>query len=256
METQTCVAIIPARGGSRGLPGKNLRLLAGEPLIAHSIRAAQATSSIHHCVVTTDCPEIARVAEQYGASVPMLRPPSLAADDTAMAPVVRHALEHMTGSGVYSEVVLLDPTSPVRELSALADAISLLRKSPHLDGVVSVSEPHFNPVWVGVKPSDSSDVLERYFEAGQGVTRRQELGRYLRINGSFYVWSDDFVRRLRHSWFDEGVHGMVETKETTSFSVDTLEDFQVLEALVASGVAALPQDKAMKLARAEEVVVS
>lgn len=241
MQNLSCVAVIPARGGSRGLPGKNLRMLAGVPLIVHSVRVALATPEVDQCIVTTDCSEIADVALSHGAEVPSLRPASLATDETPMAPVVRHALEEMTGSNSPTEVVLLDPTSPLRTASALSHAISALRTEDHLDGIVSVSEPHFNPVWVGVKPHVESGVLERYFVEGQGVTRRQELPRYLRINGSFYVWRSDFVRRLQHSWFDEGVHSMVETNETSSFSVDTLADFEVLEALVDSGVATLPE---------------
>lgn len=234
------LAIVPARGGSKGLPGKNVRPLAGLPLIGHSLRAAAMLPSLTRCIVSTDSPEIADVARSLGGDVPFLRPAELAADDTPMAPVLRHALESTEAQeGAYDFVLLLDPTSPAREPSDIEAALLLLRSRPDWDGVVSVSAPTFHPVWVGVRPSDDGR-LERYFDAGVGVTRRQQLDRYLRINGNFYLWRAPFVRRLETSWLDEGVHGMVEIPEARAFAIDYVEEFQVLEALIAHGTITLP----------------
>jgi N-acylneuraminate cytidylyltransferase len=94
---------------------------------------------------------------------------------------------------------------------------------------------------VGVRPSaDDAHLLERYFPAGAGVTRRQDTSRYLRINGTFYVWASAFVRRLEDSWFDEGRHGMVEIPEWRAFAIDYLEEFEDLEAAVRRGRVVLP----------------
>ena len=237
------LAVIPARGGSKGLPGKNTRPLAGLPLIAHSIRAAALTEAVTRCVITTDSEEIAAVAREYGGEAPFLRPVQLAADDTPMAPVVRHALEwcERQEGQPYAAVLLLDPTSPARVPQQLTDAAERLFANDGLDGVISVSEPTFNPVWVGVRGGASADAaLERYFEAGTGVTRRQDVERFLRINGNFYLWRSDFVRRLQSSWFDEGRHAGVEIPEPQAFSIDDDYELRVIEALIVAGVINLP----------------
>ncbi len=243
MSSPRVLAVVPARGGSKGLPGKNLRPLAGLPLIVHSVRAAEAMRTVTRCVVSTDDPQVAEVARAHGADVPWLRPPELATDDTPMAPVLRHALGAVEAEEgrAYDAVVLLDPTSPARVPTEVDAAVERLLDTPHLDGVISVSQPSFNPVWVGVRPSaDEPEVLERYFPEGAGVTRRQDTSRYLRINGTFYVWTSAFVRRLESSWFDEGRHAMVEIPEWRAYAIDYLEEFEDLEAAVARGRVVLP----------------
>ena len=113
--------------------------------------------------------------------------------------------------------------------------------STDLDGVISVSEPTFNPVWVGVRPAGSPDgALRRFFDAGTGVTRRQDVERYLRINGNFYLWRSDFVRRLESSWFDEGTHAGAEIPESQAFSIDDEYEFRLIEALIVAGIIRLP----------------
>ncbi|GGN04219.1 hypothetical protein GCM10009721_34490 [Terrabacter tumescens] len=237
------LAVIPARGGSKGLPGKNIRPMWGLPLIAHSVRAAALTPEVTRCVVTTDSAEIADVVRTHGGEAPFLRPAELAADDTPMAPVVRHALEWVEREeGVaYDAVLLLDPTSPARVPSQLARAVRRLTTNPDLDGVISVSEPTFNPVWVGVRPdAGRGGALSRFFDSGTGVTRRQDVDRFLRINGNFYLWRSDFVRRLQASWFDEGTHEGLEIPEAQAFSIDDEYEFRLIEALIGAGLITLP----------------
>ncbi len=237
------LVVVPARGGSKGLPGKNLRVLAGLPLVGHSLRAAAMVPSVTRCIVSTDSPEIAAVARELGGDVPFERPAELAADDTPMAPVLRHALAFVEAEEgtAYDVLVLLDPTSPARRPENVEAAIALLDTRPDWDGVVSVSEPHFQPVWVGVRGAAEDPArMERYFEAGTGVTRRQQLDRYLRVNGNFYVWRTEFIRTLEESWMDAGTHGMVEIPESEAFAIDHLEEFRTLEALVAQGALTLP----------------
>lgn len=243
MSQPRILAVIPARGGSKGLPGKNIRPLAGLPLIAHSIRAAALTPEVTRCIVSTDSAEIAAVARDAGGEAPFLRPAELARDDTPMAPVVRHALEwcERDEGQSYAAVLLLDPTSPARVPQQLASAAARLFADDDLDGVISVSEPTFNPVWVGVRTGSApSGALERYFEAGTGVTRRQDTERFLRINGNFYLWRADFVRRLEASWFDEGRHAGAEIPESQAFSIDDEYEFRLIEALVAARIITLP----------------
>ena len=215
----------------------------------HSIRAAELTPAITRCVVSTDSEEIAAVARSFGGEAPFLRPSELAGDDAPMAPVVRHALEWCEADeGVpYDAVLLLDPTSPARVPEQLAEATRRLALHPELDGVISVSEPTFNPVWVGVRPVDPSDspgapegALRRFFDSGTGITRRQDADRFLRINGNFYLWRSDFVRRLETSWFDEGTHAGAEIPESQAFSIDDDYEFRLIEALIVAGIIRLP----------------
>jgi N-acylneuraminate cytidylyltransferase len=160
-----------------------------------------------------------------------------------MAPVLRHALETIEAQEgtAYDALLLIDPTSPARDPQQLEAAVHQLMVTDDLDGVISVSQPTFNPTWVGVKPrADDPRVLQRYYDSGTGITRRQDAERYLRINGNFYVWRRDFVLGLEDSWFDEGRHGMVEIPEAQAFAIDYAYEFELLEALVAAGFVRLP----------------
>jgi N-acylneuraminate cytidylyltransferase len=214
--------------------------LCGLPLVVHAIRAAAMTPAVSRTVVTTDSEAIAELAREHGGDVPFIRPPELAADDTPMAPVIAHAIatvEAMEGTP-YDAVLLLDPTSPARDPQQLATALDRLWGDPALDGVVSVSEPTFQPEWVGVR--EEGAVLNRYFSSGVGVTRRQDTARYLRINGNFYVWRAAFARALRQSWFDEGRHAGVEIPEAQAFSIDEEFEFRLLEAMAGAGLVHFP----------------
>src|SRR5262249_24850855 len=147
-----CLAVIPARGGSKGLPRKNIRPLAGLPLLVHSIRCASMVPRLASTVVSTDSEEIATVAKAAGARVPFIRPAALAQDDTPTMPVLKHALLHIeeTDGREFRSVLLLESTSPGRLPEDIAVAFSLLADDPQADGVVACSAPSFNPFYVGV----------------------------------------------------------------------------------------------------------
>jgi N-acylneuraminate cytidylyltransferase len=233
------LAVVPARGGSVGLPGKNLLPVAGEPLIAHTVRLARAVPEIDRCVVSTDDDTIAHVAARCGAEVPFRRPAELSNDDTPMAPVVRHALAELEAAGeAFDAVVLLMPTTPVRRAADVGAAIRELLRGA-LDGIVSVSEPPFNPLFVGVRQA-AGGLLERFSRAGTGLTRRQDAAPFLRVNGLFYVWRADFVRRLERSWLDEGRHAGFVTDDFSALDVDTADDYRRLCRLVDAGIVSLP----------------
>lgn len=241
------LAVIPARGGSKGLPRKNVLPLAGVPLIGHAIACGQSIPSVARTIVTTDDPEIAEIARGLGGDVPFMRPPELARDDTPSAPVIQHALaevERQEGDR-YDGVLLLEPTSPARNPQRIVDAISLFQSRSDLDGVVAVSEPWFNPIWVGVEAAEDG-TMRRFFPEASGVTRRQEnRRRFLRINGAFYLWRSDFVRRLMSSWLDEGTFAPFEIPESEAFSIDEEEEFRMIEALAAGGFVRLPGEKTL-----------
>ena len=233
--------LIPARRGSVGLPGKNTRVLVDRPLALHSIACAQSIARVRHILVSTDDPGLAQEALAAGAYVPSLRPDALARGTTPMVDVIRHALtllDEAPGPAT-SYLLLLDPTSPLRDPRLIEQAADLLRADPDADGVVSISVPSFNPLWVGVELGPKG-LIRRHPAAPQTYTRRQDVPGYWRINGSFYLWRNDFARRMQGDWLDQGILIGVETPEILSHSIDTLDDFRLVEALVTSGVVSVP----------------
>ncbi len=175
------LAVIPARGGSKGLKGKNLLPLAGRPLLAYTAEAARASSRLGRVIVSTDDGAIADAARGLGLEVPFVRPADLAADHTPMLPVLQHAARAMREQGFDADVVvLLQPTSPLRRSEHIDDAVDLLVSSG-ADSVVTVVEvPHqFNPV--SVMRLDGERL--RPYADGPLVTRRQEKPRVFARNG-------------------------------------------------------------------------
>jgi len=147
VEHPQVVALIPARGGSKSIPRKNIRLLAGYPLIAYSIAAGLAANTVTRILVSTDDPEIAEIARQYGAETPFLRPPELAQDNTPDLPVFQHALHWLDeNEGWKPEIILqLRPTSPFRRVMHIDQAVYRLIERPEADAVRTVCVPFQNP---------------------------------------------------------------------------------------------------------------
>jgi N-acylneuraminate cytidylyltransferase len=229
------LALIPARGGSKGLPRKNIRDLAGLPLLEHSVRLAGLCPDVSRIVVTTDDAEIASVARAAGAEV-LERPAELARDDTPTWPVVRHALDAVGGRSEL--VLLLEPTSPTRLPEDVAAAHALLAAHPDADGVVAVSEPRFNPIWECVTTA-ADGVIEHLFAGGDRFERRQNVPRALRINGLLYLWRAEFVRRETERWL-RGRHMPLEVPELRAISIDDEAELQLATALLAAGLVSLP----------------
>ncbi|HEX4786432.1 MAG TPA: acylneuraminate cytidylyltransferase family protein [Candidatus Sulfotelmatobacter sp.] len=239
MSSHSAIAIIPARGGSKGLPGKNVRLLGGMPLIAHSIRLAQLCPGIGRCIVTTDNEEIAKVAREAGGEVPFLRPPELAADATPMLPVLRHAIREMEAreGKRYELVVLLQPTSPFRLPEDVSQAIEIMEQDPDAVGVVAVSVPAFNPRVVCVE--EKGGYLRWAFDQKM-YTRRQDAESVYRVNGMLYVWRRDYLMRCSSEQLYASPHRILIVPEERALDIDTLHDFQVGEALFQAGMLQLP----------------
>jgi len=147
VEKPEVLAIIPARGGSKGIPGKNIRDFAGFPLIAYSIAAARQSKAVTRVIVSTDSPEIAEVALEYSAEVPFIRPAALAEDTTLDYPVFLHALNWLAKNEGYKPdlVVHLRPTSPIRPLDLIDRAVGLLNQNPDADSVRGVVPAGQNP---------------------------------------------------------------------------------------------------------------
>jgi N-acylneuraminate cytidylyltransferase len=227
------LAVIPARGGSKGLPRKNVLPLAGVPLVGHAVQCAARVPAITRTVVSTDDDETAAVAEPFGAEV-VRRPADLGRDETPTWPVLQHALD-AAGRGE-ELLVLLEPTEPLRLPEDVEAAIDLARANPGADGVVSVSEPRFNPVFQGVEITDGR--LRPLFPEAR-LERRQDAPAVYYVNGCVYVWRTSHVRDHHGHWLDGDLLPLI-TPESRSVSIDTADDLELCELLLSSGRASLP----------------
>lgn len=239
MKPDSVLAVIPARGGSKGLPGKNIRPLMGLPLIAHSILLAKSSPEISRIIVSTDSEEIASVAARYGADVPFLRPIELAADDTPMWPVIRHALLTVEEQEKreYDFLILLDPTSPGRLSTDVTAALKKLNNSPDAVGIIGVSQPEFNPIWHCVV--EEQGVMKDLFDTAGKYSRRQDLPVVYRINACLYIWKTDFIRRETLNW-RAATHVMYEIPDFRAIHIDDINEFERANLLIMNGIIQLP----------------
>ena len=219
----TVLAVIPARGGSKGIPRKNIRLLAGRPLIVWTIDAARAAPGIDRIVVSTDDAEIADVARAAGADVPFMRPEALAQDTTPGLDPVLHALAEVPG---HATVVLLQPTSPLRTAADIGACLALAARAP---SVVSLREARDHP-WLTYAPGEGGHL--RPLHDGPPPARRQDLPVALALNGAVYVADVAWLTHGRRFVGPETL-GHVMPPER-SVDIDTPFDWTVAEALLAA----------------------
>jgi CMP-N-acetylneuraminic acid synthetase len=219
----TTLALIPARGGSKGIPRKNVRTIAGKPLIAWTIEAALAARGIDAVVVSTEDEEIAEVARRAGADVPFLRPPELAADDTPGIAPVFHAISALPR---HDSVVLLQPTSPLRGAHDIEGVLALAGRE-RAPCVVSLCEAEAHPAWM--YRLDGAGRLDPLL-ATPPVTRRQDLTPIYALNGAIYF--ADVAWLLAHRSFTApGVLGYPMGREA-SIDIDDALDWRIAEALL------------------------
>lgn len=236
---QPCLAVVPARGGSKGLPDKNVLSLGGLPLLAHSLSCAAMSPEITRTVVSTDSERIAEIARRHGGDTPFVRPAHLAADDSPLMPVLEHAVtevERIEGRS-YSAVLLLDPTSPCRLPSDITAAFELLERHPDADGVIACSRPRFNPLWVGVVPDDAG-YLKPAIPSETEFVRRQDVPDFYRVNGALYLWRRDHLATATTAL--AGRQLLLEIPERRAYSIDDADEFDQLETLIAGGYVNLP----------------
>src|SRR6266550_5125500 len=181
------LGIVPARGGSKGVPGKNVRPLAGHTLLEYTARAARESGVLDRVILSTDAPAIADAGRLAGLEVPFMRPAALAADDTPMLPVVQHALDALARGGWSPDiVVLLQPTSPLRQAAHIRDAVTTLRETKS-DSVVTVVEVprHLSPDYV-MRIDEGR--LQPFLPEGARLTRRQDARPAYWRDGTVYAF--------------------------------------------------------------------
>ena len=216
------LALIPARGGSKRLPRKNVLPLAGKPLIAWSIEAARGAKAIDRVVVSTDDAGIADAAREHGAEV-LDRPAALATDHAGTLDVILHALR--TLDETFEHVVVLQPTSPLRSAADIDNAIHLQLKR-RADAVVSVCETDHPPEWCNTLPDDRS--MAGFFRPGVRGTRSQDLPTSYRLNGAVYVYRVERLLAQENLEMDDNGYAYVMPRER-SVDIDTAIDFDIAE---------------------------
>jgi N-acylneuraminate cytidylyltransferase/CMP-N,N'-diacetyllegionaminic acid synthase len=223
------LALIPARGGSKGVPKKNTRLLAGKPLIAYTIEAALQSQHRLRVIVSTDDEEIAGIARTMGAEVPFLRPVKLARDETPTFPVVQHALQWLEQHEGYQPelVVLLQPTSPLRRAEHIDQGINLLLQT-NADSLVSVCEVEHSPYWMRIL--DSAGRVKPFVETKREFLRRQDLPPVYRLNGALFITRPIIIIKKGYLLGDD-VRALVMARED-SIDIDDEVDFLLAELLL------------------------
>jgi len=221
------LAVIPARGGSKGVPRKNIRLLRGKPLIAYSIEVALQSSFIDRVFVTTDDEEIKNVALKYQAEI-IDRPADLAQDDTPSILVYQHAIRYLEKVKGFNPdiVVVLQPTSPLRMAEDIDNAIEKYLED-NCCTVVSVCEMEHSPYWAYTLDGDK---IKPVIPGGEKVLSRQDTPRIYRLNGAVYVLSRDFIVNEKRVLGDD-TRAYIMPPER-SIDIDTELDFKLAELLI------------------------
>lgn len=223
------VGIIPARSGSKGIPDKNIRNLAGKPLIAHTIESAINSKLISRLIVSTDAENIAEISRKYGAEAPFLRPIELAQDDIPTLPVLQHAIRFLEKKQGYKPdiIVSLQPTSPLRKTQHIDKAIKKLIETD-ADSIVSLCEVEHSPYWM--KRINGDRVFD-FVEGSEKYARRQDLPKVYRVNGAVYVTRYNVLMN-QNRILGNDTRAIIMDKED-SIDIDDELDFKLAELILA-----------------------
>lgn len=221
------LAIIPARSGSKGLPGKNIRMLNGKPLLAYTIEAARDSGVFDEIMVSTDSLEYAQIAVEYGAAVPFIRSEKNADDHANSWSVVSEVLEEYAKMGKnFSDFCLLQPTSPLRAGEDIRGAYECFQRRNAV-AVVSVCECEHSPLWCNVL--DENMEMDHFIERGIG-DQRQKLKKFYRINGAIYI-ADVLEFKKDPFLYRKGSYAYVMSNEK-SVDIDGMLDLKLAELLM------------------------
>lgn len=223
------LAIIPARGGSKGLPGKNIKEMCGKPLIAWSIEHAQKSKYVDDLFISTDSQEIANVAEKYGAPCPELRPTELARDTAPSSEFIIYTLEKMKKERLnFDYFILLEPTSPLRDVEDVDKSIEMLVDNPESESVVGVAmSGTIHPAFMVVVGKNG---YLQALEPDKQTLRRQDLPNVYFFEGSVYVSKVDAYLKKKTFYHDKTVPYIV--PDWKSHEVDDYVDFKVIETIM------------------------
>lgn len=232
INSKKIVAIIPARGGSKSIPYKNIKDFLGKPLIAWAIEAAKSTREIDRVIVSTDNNKIAEVAKRYGAEV-FMRPAHLAEDDSLPIDLIKDIIHRLNEEDEqYSYIVYLEPTSPLRSSNDIKQCLELLTSPGGYSSVATFSEAELNPhrAW---KITDGSPMV--YLDGANPWLPRQKLPEAYQINGAVYCFLTDSIRQESNSLLN-GKVGAIIMPKIRSVDIDDKRDFIFAELLMKEGL--------------------
>jgi len=221
---KTFLAIIPARGGSKRLPRKNVLDLAGKPLIAWSIEAGLKSKYIDKVIVTSDDDEILGIAKQYGSET-IKRPNELASDTATSFDALKHTINNTNS---YDYIILLQPTSPLRDFKHIDDAIELL-ESKKADAIVSVTQMDHSPLWSNTLPDNGN--MNSFLRDDVKNSRSQDLEKYYRLNGAIYICKTDRLLDEKSFFIEDNIFAYLMDRKS-SVDIDEEMDFILTECLI------------------------
>lgn len=225
-ENLNILALIPARSGSKRLPGKNIKDLCGKPLIAWTIDTALKSKYLDHVIVSTDCNEIANISRQYGASVPFIRPEDISLDASSTTEVINHCLDYFKKES-YTHILLLQPTSPLRTSRDIDIAVELLLEKK-ANAIYSVCEVDHSPLWMNTLPENL--LFDNFLKPESRGIRSQDLPAYYRLNGAVYLVALDNYRQKNSLFGHKNTYAHIMDKNH-SIDIDDELDFIVAEAI-------------------------
>lgn len=225
------IATICARGGSKGVPRKNIRLLCDKPLINYSIDVANRCDLIDRVIVSTDDIGIAEIAERAGAEVPFLRPMELASDNAPKLPVIQHVVQFLESNSYYPDIIVdLDPTSPMRTQQDIKTCIEIVRKEG-AENVFSVVKARKNPYFNVVEIKGNRVQLVK--KTPKPIARRQDAPEVYEMNASIYVWTRDTLMNCDSLFLEKTrIYVMPEW----AIDIDSVVDFQFVEFILRMGI--------------------
>lgn len=224
------IAIIPARGGSKGLPGKNIKLLLGKPLIEWTIEQAKQSKYIDNIFVSTDCSDIAEISKKAGVDVPFLRPEELSTDTASSMDVVAHVISVFEKNNKYFDyIILLEPTSPLRKKNDLDSAIELTLQNESVDGVVSLGEVHMEHPMV-IKKVGENNRIYSYISDVKKITQRQQADKAYFPYGVIYMIKTS-VFKEKHAFYTEKIIPFF-IERWQNYEIDDIYDFLCIEAIL------------------------
>lgn len=227
---KTILALIPARGGSKGISKKNIKPLLGKPLISWTIEQAKKSKYFDRIIVSTDSEEIAEVAKEYGAEVPFLRPKELARDDSPTSDAIIHALNWFEKREEYFDiVVLLEPTSPLRRENDLDNAIELFIKNiDKADSLVSVGKVYLENPYIMKKIEHG--YAKSFIEIDENIYQRQQLPKVYFPYGVIYLSKVDAFKKYKTFYQEKTVPYFIERWQ--NYEIDDMWDFICIEAIL------------------------
>jgi CMP-N-acetylneuraminic acid synthetase len=217
------IAIIPARGGSKAIPRKNIKKLCGKPLISYIIKTALKVKDIDRVIVSTEDEEIANIAKEYGAEIPFMRPEELAKDETPTLPVLEHTIKFLIGEENYKPdiIILLYSTTPLLSSEKISEALKIIKEKGY-DSVISVTDDRGH-YWI-----EKEDNYERFYP--KIVKNRQLVNPLFKENGAIYIFKSWLL--LEKNEIVGGKVGLLEMEKDESIEIDEPFDFEIVEYLM------------------------